>query len=317
MLEISVEQVSKLKGAPLAVMALLANSPQPVTQRWLTRLSGYTDKPVRHACQYLQELGIILHTRAGWFMLQQERPAPLTVRNNSDLPVVPVLARPTAVTDKSGSWNETEPAGLTANWDDSETGHDSDDRLGQADMGNNAPVSDFDPQPGPDPDPERHDRFVFWHNYRIRRRVKVRNISESGNYSDPYNTNNSINLLRSKDLKNLRFKDLKNLRLNTSNNTITQVNQKKSDSQRASIWKTLEDLGINHNLRTEALVKLAHITPEYIRAIARKLEKSGRSGLQHNGLLIRACEDAWPVDLPAHSGQSVEDKVAEIFGRKG
>ena len=76
MLEISVWQVSKLKGAPLSVLALLAHSPQPVNQDWLARLSGYTDKPVSKACKYLQEQGLIQRTRSGWTMLP--------VRNDSN-----------------------------------------------------------------------------------------------------------------------------------------------------------------------------------------------------------------------------------------
>ena len=68
MLEFNVSQVRELKGAPLSVIAQLSISPLPVSQDWLARSSGYTDKPIHQACQYLQEQGLIEHTRLGWFM---------------------------------------------------------------------------------------------------------------------------------------------------------------------------------------------------------------------------------------------------------
>ena len=80
MLEFNVSQVRELKGAPLSVIALLSISPLPVSQDWLARSSGYTDKPIHQACQYLQEQGLISNTRSGWFMPKATQ-APLVIQS--------------------------------------------------------------------------------------------------------------------------------------------------------------------------------------------------------------------------------------------
>ena len=91
MLEFNVSQVRELKGAPLSVIALLSISPLPVSQDWLARSSGYTDKPIHQACQYLQEQGLIERTRSGWFMPKAAQ-APLAIQNEAE--PVQALAAP-------------------------------------------------------------------------------------------------------------------------------------------------------------------------------------------------------------------------------
>ena len=67
-MEFSTRHVRELKGAPLAILVLLAISPLPVSKEWLARSSGYTDKPIHQACSYLKEQGLIDCSSGGWFL---------------------------------------------------------------------------------------------------------------------------------------------------------------------------------------------------------------------------------------------------------
>lgn len=58
--------IHELKGAPLSIVMLLQCAQQRVTQEWLERCSGFTDKPVSRALDYLAEIGMVDHTRSGW-----------------------------------------------------------------------------------------------------------------------------------------------------------------------------------------------------------------------------------------------------------
>jgi len=64
--------VKECKGAALSILVLLATNQQlgggAVTQEWLERHSGYTDKPVSQALAYLSETGRITRTSAGWVL---------------------------------------------------------------------------------------------------------------------------------------------------------------------------------------------------------------------------------------------------------
>jgi hypothetical protein len=64
--------VKECKGAALSILVLLATNQQlgggAVTQEWLERHSGYTDKPVSQALAYLSETGRINRTSAGWVL---------------------------------------------------------------------------------------------------------------------------------------------------------------------------------------------------------------------------------------------------------
>jgi hypothetical protein len=61
--------VKECKGAALALLVLLSVNAQrgggAVTQEWLERHSGYSDKPVSQALVYLRETGRIVETAAG------------------------------------------------------------------------------------------------------------------------------------------------------------------------------------------------------------------------------------------------------------
>jgi hypothetical protein len=69
MIENPLRLIRELKGAPLSIILALQVVGQRVTQEYLERVTGYTDKPVSQALGYLSEIGMIDHTRAGWGLI--------------------------------------------------------------------------------------------------------------------------------------------------------------------------------------------------------------------------------------------------------
>jgi hypothetical protein len=56
-----------LKGAPLSCLIALMFANQPVGKEWLARVTGYSDKPVSAAMDYLLEMGFVIHGgRCDW-----------------------------------------------------------------------------------------------------------------------------------------------------------------------------------------------------------------------------------------------------------
>lgn len=68
-----------LKGAPLSCLVALMFANQPVGKEWLSRITGYSDKPVSAALDYLLEMGFV--TSSGryhaWQINQQAVQLPL------------------------------------------------------------------------------------------------------------------------------------------------------------------------------------------------------------------------------------------------
>src|SRR3972149_5845725 len=58
--------VRELKGAPLSIYLVLGLAGQRVSQAFLERWTGYTDKPVSQALAFLEEIGLAQHSRRGW-----------------------------------------------------------------------------------------------------------------------------------------------------------------------------------------------------------------------------------------------------------
>lgn len=81
--------IRKLKGAPLAVLALLvwAAREKPgvgVTNAWLCTWSGYSDKPVANALAYLEGEGMAVRAPAGgWIAAHNALQLPLFAVDNS------------------------------------------------------------------------------------------------------------------------------------------------------------------------------------------------------------------------------------------
>ncbi len=87
-----IRMVRELKGAPLSILMVLSMVHQRVTQEYLERSTGYTDKPVSQALAYLQEIGLADHTRSGWQLIKSDRlqlPMPLVLVCENSRPVEP------------------------------------------------------------------------------------------------------------------------------------------------------------------------------------------------------------------------------------
>lgn len=66
-----------LKGAPLSVIFILTCVQMRVSQEFIERHSGYSDKPISQALSYLQDLQLIDHTSSGWALTGAARQLPL------------------------------------------------------------------------------------------------------------------------------------------------------------------------------------------------------------------------------------------------
>ncbi len=77
--------VRELKGAPLSCLILIMLAGMPVSNEWLCRMSGYTDKPVAQALKLLSspEYQLICRTSGGWRLADAFQLA-LINRNFSD-----------------------------------------------------------------------------------------------------------------------------------------------------------------------------------------------------------------------------------------
>lgn len=77
--------IRECKGAALSVFILLILNPGGVSQGFLERASGYTDKSVAAALAYLSETGRAVRTGAGW-QLATAVQVPLPLVNQESLP---------------------------------------------------------------------------------------------------------------------------------------------------------------------------------------------------------------------------------------
>lgn len=83
-----------LKGAPLSCLVALIFANQPVGKEWLARVTGYSDKPVSSAMDYLLEMGFVINggRTEAWEIHQEFRQLSMrnpelflnSSRNNSD-----------------------------------------------------------------------------------------------------------------------------------------------------------------------------------------------------------------------------------------
>lgn len=91
--------VRELKGAPISIILVLSFSTLRVTQEWLERATGYTDKPVSQALQYLREIGLVDHTRSGWQLTGEGKQLPLGLALEESTTETPCENRGTAQSD--------------------------------------------------------------------------------------------------------------------------------------------------------------------------------------------------------------------------
>ena len=83
MLELSIARIKELKGVPLVVWLLLSMCPEPVSKKWLERNSGYTNKPIQQACEYLKEQGLAVYVQDGWLLAEMAQGSKKPGGNNS------------------------------------------------------------------------------------------------------------------------------------------------------------------------------------------------------------------------------------------
>jgi hypothetical protein len=181
-----IRMVRELKGAPLSILMVLSLVQQRVTQEYLERATGYTDKPISQALAYMQEIGLADHTNAGWQLLKQ---------NVMQLPLPLKLEEESKSEDITDETLETEVIG--------------------------------------------------W---------KV---------SDSLTTTT----LSNKDL-------IDSVVVNSSNNARSRNNSDFEDN-----LEEFKRLGVGKNKRTEALARMKHVNPEYIRAHLKGLKKKDSKGL--------------------------------------
>ncbi len=78
-----IRMVRELKGAPLSILFALTIVTQWVSQAWLERTTGYTDKTIAQALGYLEEIGLADHTSAGWQLTGAAKQLPLPLKEIS------------------------------------------------------------------------------------------------------------------------------------------------------------------------------------------------------------------------------------------
>lgn len=81
--------VRECKGAALSILIILSLVHQTVSQEFLERWSGYTDKPISQALKFLEECQRVIRCRGGWRLSEGAEQLPLVScldesRKNSD-----------------------------------------------------------------------------------------------------------------------------------------------------------------------------------------------------------------------------------------
>lgn len=71
--------VRELKGAALSIVNILIFCNTRVSNRYLSVMADYTDKTIADALMYLEQIGLVNHTSAGWQLSRDGRQAMLPV----------------------------------------------------------------------------------------------------------------------------------------------------------------------------------------------------------------------------------------------
>jgi biotin operon repressor len=81
---LNVVMVRALRGAPLSCLVALALSNNPVGCAWLTRVTGYSDKPISEALKTLREFGLVdCNGRYDGWRLVESVQLPFVLENGS------------------------------------------------------------------------------------------------------------------------------------------------------------------------------------------------------------------------------------------
>ena len=85
MIENPIRLVRELKGAPLSILFAMAIAGQNIGAEWLSRVTGYTDKPINQALLLLEEYGFIARiNRYHWGLTAGCKQLPLMVPKLED-----------------------------------------------------------------------------------------------------------------------------------------------------------------------------------------------------------------------------------------
>jgi hypothetical protein len=194
-----IRMVRELKGAPLSILMVLSLVHQRVTQEYLERATGYTDKPVSQALAYMQEIGLADHTNVGWQLVEEMvKQLPLPLSLDEEIP----------------------------------TDHQNDENVNRSRI----------EEQRADPTDKKN---------------AGRNISDSL----------TTTTLSNKDL-------IDSVVVDSSNNA-----RNRNNSDFEGNLEEFKRLGVGKNKRTEALARMKHINPEYIRAHLKGLKKKDSKGL--------------------------------------
>ena len=87
-----IRMVRELKGAPLSILFALSIMQQRVSQAWLERSTGYTDKTIAQALGYLQEISLVDWTSAGWQLTGEAKQLPLPLQLEENVADEEVIA---------------------------------------------------------------------------------------------------------------------------------------------------------------------------------------------------------------------------------
>jgi len=189
-----IRMVCEFKGAKLSIIIVLGLVHQRVSQEWLERNTGYTDKTISQALAYLEEYGFTDHTNAGWQLTSEKARQ---------------LVMPLELEEENTTEQEKE---------------------------DNVVIIDAD---------------------------QDKNVNPSRNYSDSLTTTT----LSNKDL-------IDSVVVDSSNNARSRNYSDFEDN-----LEEFKRLGVGKNKRTEALARMKHVNPEYIRAHLKGLKKKDSKGL--------------------------------------
>ena len=87
-----IRMVRELKGAPLSILFALSIVQQRVSQAWLERSTGYTDKTIAQALGYLHEISLVDWTSAGWQLTGEAKQLPLPLQLEENVADEEVIA---------------------------------------------------------------------------------------------------------------------------------------------------------------------------------------------------------------------------------
>ena len=302
MVNLEAESIRELKGAAVSVLLLLGLCHAPVNKRWLECMSGYSDKPVKQACDDLRKLGLVTKDRSGWFLVDNQdlefddrfAPDPLVMDEEPDDEIEeepedePYVQKVRKISEPElknrENFNQDRPSG-----GESKDPFTQQIRKNSEPVGKNRKNSDSPGQTG--------------------RKLRGKRSGKSRKNSEFTQKNRKNSDSRDSDIKD--FKDLKELTtsstpdpfnyIKSSSNNIKK-GRKFSDTELEEILKIFNQSSIGLNSRTKAMLALPHVTVDYIKAKTAEYQSRGKGGPAWAGLLITTIEQAEPAPAREFNG---------------